>query len=150
MKTKIMLAIFIGIAIKNFAQNIPLTITKNDSGVGEQRQIIYREIINDKISYSSVNTEKNFMRSSDPQWTIDTVSVGPQKHSVWKSAGIGMLAGLVVGAVFGAASANPDDIFYGYTAAEGAVGFGAFGAALGGVSGLIVGVIQNATSKKPH
>jgi hypothetical protein len=150
MKTKIMLAIFMLIAIKNFGQNIPSTIAKNDSGALEQRQILYKEMINDEISYCPANTEKNLSRSFNKQWAIDTDLVVPQKHSVWKSAGIGMVTGLIVGAILGAATANPDDFIYGYTAAEGALGFGAFGAAFGGVSGLIVGVIQNAASKKPH
>jgi len=60
-----------------------------------------------------------------------------------------MATGLVLGAILGAATANPDE-FMGYTAAEGAVGLGVFGAAFGGVSGLIIGVIQNVVSKKSH
>ena len=52
---------------------------------------------------------------------------------------------LLVGAKLGAVTANPDE-FLEYTASEEALGFGAFGAA----SGLIVGVIQNAASKKHH
>src|SRR3954453_22758894 len=147
MKTKIMVAIFLLITIANFAQNIPSTITEIDPGVMEQRQILYKEMINSEISYGPANAEKNFMRSSNKQWLLDTYLVVPQRHSVWKSAGIGMVTGLVVGAILGVATANPDE-FMGYTAAEGAVGLGAFGAAFGGVSGLIVGVIQNATSKK--
>jgi hypothetical protein len=150
MKTKIMLAIFMLIAIKNFAQDISLTISKNDFGAMQQRQILYKEMINDEISYCPANTEKNLMRSSIKQPAIATDLVVPQKHSVWKSAGIGMVTGLLIGAILGAVTANPDELFYSYTAAEGALAFGAFGAAFGGVSGLIVGVIQNATSKKTH
>jgi hypothetical protein len=117
----------------------------------EQRRILYNGILNDEINYVTVNTQKNFMRACNkPHMTIDTNLVAPKKHSVWKSAGIGMITGLVAGAILGAVTANPDDIFYGYTAAEGAIAFGALGAAFGGVSGLIVGVIQNVASKKSH
>jgi len=56
---------------------------------------------------------------------------------------------LLVGVILGAVTANPDE-FLEYTVAEEALGFGTFGAAFGRVSGLIVGVIQNAASKKHH
>ena len=101
-----------------------------------------------KSKYSCKH-RKEFLRSSNRQWVIDTNLVVPKKPSVLKSAGIGMVAGLVVGVILGAVTADPD-AFAGYTAGEGAVAFGAFGAAFGGISGLIVGVIQNASYKKHH
>ena len=158
MKTKIILfAVLMFAAIKNFSQNISSassaivhvdSLSQNDSAVvTEQRQVLYNQILNDESGYVPATTEKNFMHSPNRQWTIDTDFVATKRHSVWKSAGIGMVTGLLVGAILGAVTANPDE-FLGYTAAEGALGFGSLGAALGGVSGLIVGVIQNASSKK--
>jgi hypothetical protein len=159
MKKKIMLGIFMLAAIKNFSQNISLTIPASvqinsidkidPPVVMEQRQVLYKQMLNNEINYGHTNTENNFMRSSSRQLTMDTSLVVPHKHSVWKSAGIGMLTGLVVGAILGAVTANPDE-FFGYTAGEGALALGSFGAAFGGVSGLIVGVIQNVSSKKPR
>jgi len=159
MKTKIILLVILMLtAINNFAQSISSissaiahvdSLSQNDSAIIiEQRQILYTQMLKDEPGYILSKTEKNFMHSPNHQWTIDTDFVVTKRHSVWKSAGIGMVTGLVIGAILGAVTANPDDLIFGYTAAEGALGFGAFGAAFGGVSGLIVGVIQNTTSKK--
>jgi len=59
---------------------------------------------------------------------------------------IGSLIGATTGAIFGAATAEPDSWVFGYTSAEGAVGFGVIGA-LGGaaIGGITVAFKESET-----
>lgn len=63
-----------------------------------------------------------------------------------RSAGSNVLMGSIIGAgtlgILGAATADPDAWIFGYTAAEGALGFGLLGAVGGGAIGGITSVFK--------
>jgi len=69
-----------------------------------------------------------------------------KKGQLWRSPLTGLLIGMTIGAVIGYAGGDdPKDQFLSYTAGEKAVGLGIFGGAVGGVTGLIIGLCAHKT-----
>ncbi|MFG6686301.1 hypothetical protein ACGK9U_06955 [Mariniflexile sp. HNIBRBA6329] len=64
------------------------------------------------------------------------------KRSPGNNVLIGSVSGATLGAIMGISSADPDALFFSYTAGEGAVAFGGIGALGGGVIGGITALFK--------
>jgi hypothetical protein len=96
--------------------------------------------------YITVLTDSTFELSRGNEYlSISLKDIGyiKTKRSVGNNFLIGSIAGATTMGILGAATADPDAWIFGYTAAEGALGFGLIGAIGGGAIGGITSIFKN-------
>lgn len=95
------------------------------------------------VGDSILGLKKN---GNDIEINVKEIGTIKTKRSAGHNILIGSAIGTATGAILGAASADPDAWIFGYTAAEGATGFGLAGALGGAAIGGISIAFKNSTT----